>query len=557
MDRKRDLSDWFLTAAERGNPGTSIDSAHRDGTAWSEGNLVVPLVDGAAYMARLHEELASCTAGDRVHFTDWRGDADEMLRPGGPDVGSTLAALARKGVDVRGLVWRSHSDRLAMSAAENRELADEINEAGGEALLDERVRTFGSHHQKLFIIRRRAGSPEGPGDRADGSGPGGPAAGEGGDVAFVGGIDLCHGRRDDSSHRGDPQARAMDRRYGPRPAWHDAQLEVRGPAVGDLVHTFRERWDDPTPLDHKNAFRAALSRATGRARRTSELPDMLHPPDRAGPHAVQVLRTYPDHRLAYPFAPKGERSVARAYAKALARARSLVYVEDQYLWSVEVARVMAAAMRSNPGLRLIAVVPRFPDQDGKVSGPPSLAGQHQALELVREAGGDRFAVYDIESAWSLPIYVHAKVCIVDDVWASVGSDNFNLRSWTHDSELSCAVVDSTLDAREPTDPGGLGDGARRYARELRLRLWSEHLGLDAGDERLVGAEEGAALWREKADEVDAWHAAGSPGEHPAPRVRHHVPARLGHLTSLWANPLYRLVFDPDGRPQEMRRSGEL
>ena len=41
--------------------------------------------------------------------------------------------------------------------------------------------------------------------------------------------------------------------------------------------------------------------------------------------------------------------------------------------------------------------------------------------------------------------MHAKVGIVDDVWASVGSDNINRRSWTHDSELACAVVDDRLD----------------------------------------------------------------------------------------------------------------
>ena len=53
------------------------------------------------------------------------------------------------------------------------------------------------------------------------------------------------------------------------------------------------------------------------------------------------------------------------------------------------------------------------------------------------------------------MYVHAKVCVVD-VWAIVGSDNLNLRSWTHDSELSCAVLDATRDARARVGPGRPG-----------------------------------------------------------------------------------------------------
>jgi hypothetical protein len=65
---------------------------------------------------------------------------------------------------------------------------------------------------------------------------------------------------------------------------------------------------------------------------------------------VQLLRTYPSRRPPYPFAPHGERSVARAYAKALRRARALVYLEDQFVWSKEVAAVFAAALDAQPGL---------------------------------------------------------------------------------------------------------------------------------------------------------------------------------------------------------------
>ena len=70
---------------------------------------------------------------------------------------------------------------------------------------------------------------------------------------------------------------------------------------------------------------------------------------------------------------------------------------------------------------------------------------------------------------------------MDDVWAMVGSDNLNRRSWSHDSELSIGVLDHTRDTRAPVDPAGLGDGARTFARDLRLRLWREHLDR-AGDD---------------------------------------------------------------------------
>src|SRR5581483_5525204 len=125
---------------------------------------------------------------------------------------------------------------------------------------------------------------------------------------------------------------------------------------------------------------------------------------------------YAAKRPAFPFAPHGERSIARAYARAFSRARSFVYVEDQYLWSDLVARTLAEALRREPDLRVVAVVPRYPDADGLLSGPPNRFGQIQAMDLLRDAGGDRVLVCDIENDAGTPIYVHAKVCIVDDTW---------------------------------------------------------------------------------------------------------------------------------------------
>jgi len=108
------------------------------------------------------------------------------------------------------------------------------------------------------------------------------------------------------------------------------------------------------------------------------------PPPQAGSHAVQVLRTYPARYRRIPFAPDGERSIARAYLKALGRARSLVYIEDQYLWGTLVADALAAALRRAPELRMIIVVPRHPDRDGRISGRAARAAQWRAIDNLAE-----------------------------------------------------------------------------------------------------------------------------------------------------------------------------
>lgn len=528
--------EWLLTARERGNPATRLDAAHDDGTAWSDGNQVRPLIHGAVYFAELVSCISEMRDGDLLLFADWRGDPDQLLDGADPATGTVarvLCAAARRGVQVRGLLWRSHLDLMRFSERENRRLGELIEAAAGRCLLDLRVRPGGSHHQKFVVLRHR-GRPEM-------------------DVAFVGGIDLCHGRRDDVGHAGDPQALPIAAVYGDRPPWHDAQVAIRGPAVGDVEAVFRERWQDPAPLtrDPVHRLRALFDDEDTRA---CALPAQLPAPRASGPHTVQLLRTYPNRWRGYAFAPRGERSIARSYFKVLRRARDLIYLEDQYLWSRQVAEPFADALAANPELRMIVVVPRWPDEDGRLSMPPSVFGRSQVLEMLDRAGGGRVAVYGPENHAGTPVYVHAKVCVVDDIWASIGSDNFNLRSWTHDSELSCAVLDQTPDRREPRTAGGPGDYPRAYARDLRLQLAREHLDRPDGDDAdLCEPLSAFRAFARSAAALEEWYAKGRVGPRPPGRLRPYRAEHLPRWTRTWAGPIYRHVLDPDGRPAALRR----
>jgi phosphatidylserine/phosphatidylglycerophosphate/cardiolipin synthase-like enzyme len=515
---------WLLTRAERDNPDTRLDDRHDGDAAWSEGNLVTPLVHGAAYFAELHAALSAAGPGDLVLFTDWQGDADERLTgEPGSEVVEVLGDADQRGTDVRGLVWRSHLDQTGFFATENRHLGEQLQRRGAEVLLDMRVRAGGSHHQKFVVIRHQ----------------GDPSR----DVAFVGGIDLAHNRRDDADHAGDPQPQPLTKEYGPNPPWHDVQVKIQGPAVYDVETVFRERWEDPTPLS-RSPLRVLSDKVRGIDVSADPLPPQLPPPPAAGRHTVQLLRTYPDlrHGRDFPFARGGERSVARGYTKAIGRATRLVYVEDQYFWGHDVANPFVTALRERPDLHLVVVIPLVPDVDG-LERVPELLGRHRAFRSVLAAAPGRVAAFGIENPAGTPVYVHAKVCVIDDTWASVGSDNFNRRSWTHDSELSCVVLDEA------------------YARSLRLTLAAEHLdrlpqvaehGLDIAMADCVEPAGMFEAYAASADRLEAWHAGGRVGERPPGRLRRLPMPELSRFEHWWARLPLETVHDPDGRPGPIR-----
>ncbi len=380
------IAAWFLSDVERVNRATDL-------RAFSAGNAVTPLVDGASYFRRLCTELAATVAGDQVYFLEFRGDLDERLDGKGTEVGEVLASAAARGVAVFGLLWRSQPNAFDQSEEQNAAFVRHIDEHGGQVLLDARTRRAGSHHQKLVVIRHPGRSDQ--------------------DVAFVGGIDLGRSRNDDHDHRGDPQVMDFPSSYGPRPPWHDIQAEVRGPAVARPRAHVPGALVRQQPAGHPQSVPSALrprlphGRHDRHARFPTRSPQTTRPAVRMPSRCcAPTLRGCGGTR-----SRRWENEASRAaYRKAFARARRLVYIEDQYLWSRRVAddhrRCDDAEPRAAGRGR---GAPRFPTTTApRRRHQHCWRGRRRSRSSPRRSG-HRFAVWTWRTTRALPVYVHAKV----------------------------------------------------------------------------------------------------------------------------------------------------
>src|SRR5205823_15007969 len=139
-----------------------------------------------------------------------------------------------------------------------------------------------------------------------------------------------------------------------------------------------------------------------------------------GDTPVQVVRTVPEN--IYDFAPHGDFRIIESYIRALRGARSFVYLESQCLWSPQVCGILAEKLHDPPcdEFRVVVLLPAKPN-----NGADTTRGQIGVL-IDADDGRGRFLATTLSARTgevSGPLYVHAKVGIVDDQWLTVGSAN--------------------------------------------------------------------------------------------------------------------------------------
>ncbi|MCC6629293.1 MAG: hypothetical protein IT340_18045 [Chloroflexi bacterium] len=444
-----DPNHWFLPAA-------SIPRA----PAFTSGNRVSALIDGEAYYSHLSTRITGMVAGDFFHISGWRVTPTQSLRPtvaGSPTFLKDVQDMLASGVTVRAMIWYFPGSILGIAPnhpGENIDFVREVINAGGEAILDERFPrgVFASHHQKTIVLQ------------------------SGGDHwGYVGGLDICVDRWDTPQHNNASPPRTREF----FDAWHDVHTVTQGPAVAQLWDNFTDRWNDRTP-PHTGSFAPG-----GTPPALIPTPGPAPGPVGGGTHHVQVLRT-----LAcgiYPFATAGEQTVRSAYEHAIDRAEHYIYIEDQYFWpSTTVTRLVAAAGR---GVKIILVMSHNYDAPGLIYYHNQM--RFDAIESIRAANPASLFTYHLQRpANGADIYCHSKLMIIDDCYAVVGTANVGRRSYTTDSELDVAVVDSDT---IPSTMDGVPATVCRYAAELRINLWAEHLGL-AGTAAIVDPIAGLAAW---------------------------------------------------------------
>lgn len=230
------------------------------------------------------------------------------------------------------------------------------------------------------------------------------------------------------SYFSDQRHLIRDPRHGKKELIHDMSVRVKGPAVRDVDDTFTTIWN------------------------VGPIAPFVDSVPRPGPvttgGSVQMLRTLPGEVFAKDppnpsdpaHIPFGETGVLEAYQRAIMKAEEYIYIEDQYLVSQDIADAIALRMKEKSDLEVILVLNVKPDIPGYHRKQAALLKQlRDALPANQQHRLGIFTIWSTDDSQTAKfeiahIYMHAKVAVIDDKWATVGTANLdgaslNRRQW--------------------------------------------------------------------------------------------------------------------------------
>jgi phosphatidylserine/phosphatidylglycerophosphate/cardiolipin synthase-like enzyme len=156
--------------------------------------------------------------------------------------------------------------------------------------------------------------------------------------------------------------------------------------------------------------------------------------------------------------------IEQLYLDLIARAEYTIYAESQYFASRRIAEAIARRLDEPDGPEIVIINPE--QADGWLEQVAMDTARARLVEALRERDvHGRLRLYHPFTSGGAPIYVHAKVFVVDDTILRIGSSNFNNRSLRLDTEC-----DVTIEA-EPAD-----EAKRGHIASIRNGLLAEHLG---------------------------------------------------------------------------------
>jgi len=265
-------------------------------------------------------------------------------------------------------------------------------------------------------------------------------------IAFCGGIDMTSERWDTRDHKDDNPDRVLPGTTKPYKPWHDATSLFDGRAAAAIGELARDRWEAAVGQKLEPLNESA-------PQWPPSLAPMLEEVD------IAIARSYPKMKNRAAIV-----EIERLYETLIASAKTLIYAESQYFASRRIAIAIGKRLQEPDGPEIVIVNPLT--ADGWLE-PIAMdtARARLVTALQRLDRHKRLRIYHPETANGAPIYVHAKVTVIDDHVLRVGSSNFNNRSLRLDTECDVALcVDNEIQT-------GTVAG-------LRDNLIAEHLGVD-------------------------------------------------------------------------------